>query len=41
MDDNELYTLEVIHRFVEILDRYFGNVCYVFHGILTDHVIGV
>ena len=26
-DDNELVTLEVIHRFVEILDRYFGNVC--------------
>lgn len=26
-DDNELVTLEVIHRFVEVLDRYFGNVC--------------
>ncbi|CEM13799.1 unnamed protein product [Vitrella brassicaformis CCMP3155] len=26
-DDNELITLEVIHHFVEILDRYFGNVC--------------
>ena len=26
-DDNELTTLEVIHRFVEVLDRYFGNVC--------------
>lgn len=26
-DDNELITLEVIHRYVEILDRYFGNVC--------------
>ena len=26
-DDNELKTLEVIHRFVEVLDRYFGNVC--------------
>ncbi|CAG8444150.1 9159_t:CDS:2 [Diversispora eburnea] len=25
--DNELITLEIIHRFVEILDRYFGNVC--------------
>jgi len=24
--DNELLTLEVIHRYVEILDRYFGNV---------------
>eukprot|EP00920_Eleutheroschizon_duboscqi_P016580 GHVT01039342.1.p1 GENE.GHVT01039342.1~~GHVT01039342.1.p1 ORF type:complete len:158 (+),score=26.93 GHVT01039342.1:326-799(+) len=26
-DDNELITLEIIHHFVEILDRYFGNVC--------------
>ena len=25
--DNELTMLEVIHRFVEVLDRYFGNVC--------------
>lgn len=25
--DNELITLEIIHHFVEILDRYFGNVC--------------
>lgn len=25
-DDNELVTLEIIHRYVEILDRYFGNV---------------
>ncbi|KAK0520687.1 AP-1 adaptor complex sigma subunit Aps1 [Tilletia horrida] len=25
--DNELVTLEIIHRYVEILDRYFGNVC--------------
>ena len=25
--DNELITLEQIHLFVEILDRYFGNVC--------------
>ncbi|KAJ7706440.1 Adaptor protein complex sigma subunit [Mycena rosella] len=24
--DNELLTLEVIHRYVEVLDRYFGNV---------------
>ena len=24
--DNELVTLEVIHRYVEVLDRYFGNV---------------
>lgn len=25
-DDNELSTLEIIHRYVEVLDRYFGNV---------------
>ena len=25
--DNELSTLETIHHFVEVLDRYFGNVC--------------
>eukprot|EP00299_Pterocystis_sp_00344_P005469 c1691_g1_i1.p1 GENE.c1691_g1_i1~~c1691_g1_i1.p1 ORF type:complete len:154 (+),score=30.79 c1691_g1_i1:45-506(+) len=25
--DNELLALEVIHHFVEVLDRYFGNVC--------------
>ncbi|KXN89660.1 AP-1 complex subunit sigma-1 [Leucoagaricus sp. SymC.cos] len=24
--DNELATLEIIHRYVEVLDRYFGNV---------------
>jgi len=26
-DDNELMALEIIHHFVEVLDRYFGNVC--------------
>jgi len=26
-DDNELITLEIIHHYVEVLDRYFGNVC--------------
>lgn len=26
-DDNELITLELIHHFVEVLDKYFGNVC--------------
>ena len=26
--DNELITLEIIHRYVEVLDRYFGNVSY-------------
>lgn len=28
--DNELIALEVIHRFVEVLDRYFGNVSFLF-----------
>ena len=27
-DDNELITLEIIHRYVELLDKYFGSVCY-------------
>lgn len=26
-DANELMALEIIHRYVEVLDRYFGNVC--------------
>ena len=26
-DDNELAVLEIIHHYVEVLDRYFGNVC--------------
>ena len=26
--DNELITLEIIHRYVEVLDRYFGNVSF-------------
>jgi len=26
-EDNELITLEIIHQFVEALDKYFGNVC--------------
>jgi len=26
-NDNELLCLEIIHHYVEILDRYFGNVC--------------
>lgn len=25
--DNELVTMEIIHQFVEGLDKYFGNVC--------------
>ncbi len=26
-EENELLALEVIHHYVEVLDRYFGNVC--------------
>jgi AP-1 complex subunit sigma 1/2 len=26
-EDNELGVLEIIHHYVEVLDRYFGNVC--------------
>lgn len=25
--DNELLSLEIIHRYVELLDKYFGSVC--------------
>ena len=25
--ENELLTLELIHRYVEVLDKYFGSVC--------------
>ena len=39
-DDNELIALEMIHLFVEVLDRYFGNVCeldiiFNFHKVTT------
>ena len=26
-DDNELIVLEIIHRYVDLLDKYFRNVC--------------
>ena len=26
-DDNELLVLEIIHRYVELLDKYFESVC--------------
>jgi AP-1 complex subunit sigma 1/2 len=25
--DNELITLEIVHRYVEQMDKYYGNVC--------------
>jgi AP-1 complex subunit sigma 1/2 len=27
--DNELITMEIIHHFVEVLDRFFGNVRFI------------
>lgn len=29
--DNELLTLEIIHRYVELLDKYFGSVSCTFY----------
>ncbi|KAJ2901090.1 hypothetical protein GGI21_002739 [Coemansia aciculifera] len=47
LDDNELLTLEIIHRYVEVLDRSFGNVCeldLIFHFqrayFVLDEMIG-
>ena len=42
--DNELLTLEIIHHFVEVLDRYFGNVCeldliFNFHKVRPNAVL--
>ena len=47
-DDNELIVLDIIHHFVEVLDRYFSNVCeldliFNFHQayfILEEMIIG-
>lgn len=47
-EDNELLLLEIIHLYVEILDRYFGSVCeldIIFnfekaHFILDEIVLG-
>jgi AP-1 complex subunit sigma 1/2 len=47
-EENELLTLEIIHRYVEALDRYFGNVCeldliFNFHKanyILDEYLMG-
>ena len=47
-DENELASLELIHLFVEILDRYFGSVCeldvvynfYKVYSVLDELIIG-
>lgn len=36
-DDNELLTLEIIHRYVELLDKYFGSVSLIWiYGICLE-----
>lgn len=35
-DDNELEVLEIIHHYVEILDRYFGSVRFKLKQLLTS-----
>ena len=40
--DNELLILEIIHRYVEILDKYFGNVSicpFLFSNILSTSLV--
>ena len=47
-DDNELASLELIHLFVETLDKYFGSVCeldvvynfYKVYSVLYDLLVG-
>ncbi|KAJ3051206.1 AP-1 complex subunit sigma-2 [Rhizophlyctis rosea] len=40
-NDNELITLEIIHRYVQLLDEYFGNVCEldIVYGMQDAYVI--
>lgn len=35
-NDNELLTLEIIHRYVELLDKYFGSVSEIYYNTLYD-----
>ncbi|BBH02591.1 Clathrin adaptor complex small chain family protein, partial [Prunus dulcis] len=35
-NDNELETLEIIHHYVEILDRYFGSVSFINFALATN-----
>ena len=46
-DDNELASLELIHLFVETLDKYFGSVCeldvvynYKVYTVLDELLVG-
>ncbi|KAF5395580.1 AP-1 complex subunit sigma-1 [Paragonimus heterotremus] len=36
--DNELLTLEIIHRFVELLDKYFGSVSCVYPTVFPTAI---
>ena len=36
-EDNELLTLEIIHRYVELLDKYFGSVS----GYLSKNILKI
>jgi hypothetical protein len=38
-NDNELVTLEIIHRYVEVLDRYFGNVSSTLENLLLCAIV--
>ena len=48
VDDNELASLELIHLFVETLDKYFGSVCeldvvynfYKVYTVLDELIVG-
>jgi hypothetical protein len=37
--DNELITLEIVHRYVEQMDKYYGNVCEVCVTFLPSYYI--
>lgn len=42
-EDNELITLEIIHRYVELLDKYFGSVSSknMFLSIFPFYTVGI
>lgn len=39
--DNELITLEIVHRYVEQMDKYYGNVCEVSCCLMTPGAVVV
>ena len=40
-ESNELMVLEILHRYVEVLDRYFGNVWCGLLALIYVHLMGV